>query len=121
MMAVATPAADAISRGVPIEFAGVNHSFLHGDRVVLWEAERPTVIFVTHDLEEAILLSDRVVLMASRPGRIVADIPIELERPRTQEMRTNSALFREYFTLLADKLRHEVQVAEEQRRAESDE
>lgn len=77
----------------------------------LWEAERPTVIFVTHDLEEAILLSDRVILMASRPGRIVADITIDLERPRTQEMKTSSQ-FREHFNGLAGMLRDEVRAAE---------
>lgn len=86
----------------------------------LWEAERPTVIFVTHDLEEAILLSDRVILMASRPGRIVADLAIELERPRTQEMRTESAQFREYHQLLADRLRREVQLAEDRQRSGED-
>ncbi|WP_286929975.1 MULTISPECIES: ABC transporter ATP-binding protein [Aeromicrobium] len=75
--------------------------------ISLWEAERPTVIFVTHDLEEAILLSDRVILMASRPGRIVADMAIELERPRSQEMR-GGAEFRSYFMDLSDRLRHEV-------------
>ncbi|GLW99388.1 ABC transporter ATP-binding protein [Microtetraspora sp. NBRC 16547] len=80
----------------------------------LWEAERPTVIFVTHDLEEAILLSDRVILMASRPGRIVADMTIDLERPRTQEMRS-SERFRELVVSLYDQLRHEVDVAEARR------
>lgn len=79
--------------------------------ITLWEAERPTVVFVTHDLEEAILLSDRVILMASRPGRIVADMSIELERPRTQEMR-GGAEFRQYFVELSEKLRDEVDKSE---------
>ena len=51
----------------------------------LWERERPTVIFVTHDLEEAILLADRVVLMSRGPGRIVADFAVPLPRPRDPE------------------------------------
>ncbi|PRB70285.1 ABC transporter ATP-binding protein [Arthrobacter sp. MYb213] len=84
----------------------------------LWEAERPTVIFVTHDLEEAILMSDRVVLMASRPGRIVADMKIELERPRSQEMRRDSPLFKEYFHEMSDRLRDEVEMAEQRLRDE---
>lgn len=88
--------------------------------IALWEAERPTVIFVTHDLEEAILLSDRVILMASRPGRIVADLAIELERPRTQEMRRSSPRFREYHEILSDQLRREVQAAEDNQRAGDD-
>ncbi|WP_228003030.1 ABC transporter ATP-binding protein [Nocardia australiensis] len=81
----------------------------------LWEAERPTVLFVTHDLEEAILLSDRVLLMASRPGRVVADIRIELERPRTQEMRISSDLFHGYYHQLSGLLKDAVRAAEEER------
>ncbi len=49
----------------------------------LWSAEQRTVLFVTHDLAEAIALSDRVVVMSARPGRIIADVPITLPRPRS--------------------------------------
>lgn len=48
----------------------------------IWNAARKTVVFVTHQIDEAVYLSDRVVVMAARPGRIVADITIELPRPR---------------------------------------
>ncbi|MGM7778910.1 ABC transporter ATP-binding protein [Arthrobacter sp. KNU-44] len=85
----------------------------------LWETERPTVIFVTHDLEEAILLSDRVILMASRPGRMVVDMKIELERPRRQEMRRDSDLFKSYFHDMSDRLRSEVELAEQRIREEN--
>lgn len=85
----------------------------------LWEAERPTVIFVTHDLEEAILLSDRVILMASRPGRMVVDMKIELERPRRQEMRQDSDLFKSYYHEMSDRLRSEVDLAERRIRNEN--
>lgn len=85
----------------------------------LWEAERPTVIFVTHDLEEAILLSDRVILMASRPGRMVVDMKIELERPRRQDMRRDSDQFKSYFHEMSDRLRHEVDLAEQRMREEN--
>lgn len=51
--------------------------------VGLWEqAEASTVILVTHDLEEAVLLADRVIVMTSRPGRIKSDTLVELQRPR---------------------------------------
>jgi NitT/TauT family transport system ATP-binding protein len=50
--------------------------------VELWQQERRTVIFITHDLAEAVAISDRVIVMSSRPGRIVADVDICLERPR---------------------------------------
>jgi sulfonate transport system ATP-binding protein len=87
-------------------------AFQQEEFIHLWETERPTVIFVTHDLEEAILLSDRVILMASRPGRIIADMRIDLERPRTQEMRSHSEVFRRHFEELSDMLRREVLAAD---------
>jgi NitT/TauT family transport system ATP-binding protein len=49
----------------------------------LWERFRSTVVLVTHDLAEAVALSDRVVVMSARPGRIVADVAIDLPRPRS--------------------------------------
>ncbi|MDG2112749.1 MAG: ABC transporter ATP-binding protein [Actinomycetota bacterium] len=48
----------------------------------LWRDTQATVLFVTHSIEEAVLLSDRVVVFTSRPGRISAELPIELDRPR---------------------------------------
>jgi NitT/TauT family transport system ATP-binding protein len=52
----------------------------------LWLARKPTVILVTHDLREAALLSDRVLVMSARPGHIVAERVVDLPRPRTLEM-----------------------------------
>jgi NitT/TauT family transport system ATP-binding protein len=48
----------------------------------LFLRRRNTVLFVTHDIDEAVLLSDRVIVLSDRPGRIVANITIELPRPR---------------------------------------
>jgi ABC-type nitrate/sulfonate/bicarbonate transport system ATPase subunit len=48
----------------------------------LWEARRTTMIFVTHDIDEAIYMSDRIVIMSPRPGRIEQIIPVALARPR---------------------------------------
>ena len=52
----------------------------------VWEHSHKTVAFVTHDIDEAILLGDRVLVMTARPGRIKADIPIDIPRPRDAEI-----------------------------------
>ena len=48
----------------------------------IWEEQRKTVVLVTHDIDEAIYMSDRIVIMTPRPGRIENIIKVELERPR---------------------------------------
>src|SRR5919109_463777 len=53
----------------------------------VWEIERKTVLYVTHSIDEAVFLADRVVLLTARPGRIKAEYPVELPRPRNMEMR----------------------------------
>ncbi len=54
----------------------------------IWEAERKTVLFVTHDIEEAIFVAGRVVVMSARPGRIKADIAVDLPHPRHYTVKT---------------------------------
>jgi NitT/TauT family transport system ATP-binding protein len=53
----------------------------------IWNAAQKTVVFVTHQIDEAVYLSDRVIVMAARPGRIIADIRIELPRPRQLDVK----------------------------------
>jgi NitT/TauT family transport system ATP-binding protein len=51
----------------------------------LWEAGRFTALLVTHDVDEALTLSDRLVVLSERPGRIIGDLTVDLERPRRHE------------------------------------
>ncbi len=55
------------------------------DLLQVWAETRQTVLMVTHDIREAVLLSDRVLVMSRRPGRIIADVPVPLQRPRSLE------------------------------------
>jgi len=55
--------------------------------LALWQARRKTVLLVTHSISEALLLSDRVLVLTQRPGRICLDLPVPFPRPRTEELR----------------------------------
>jgi ABC-type nitrate/sulfonate/bicarbonate transport system ATPase subunit len=55
----------------------------------LWEHERKTVLFVTHSMEEAVVLSDRIVLMSARPGRVAEIIDVDIPRPRPADMESS--------------------------------
>ncbi|MBE9069514.1 ABC transporter ATP-binding protein [Leptolyngbya cf. ectocarpi LEGE 11479] len=68
----------------------MTRSRLNSDLLHLWEKRHWTVLFVTHNIYEAVYLSTRVVVMAACPGRVVADIPIEATYPRTDSFRTSS-------------------------------
>jgi NitT/TauT family transport system ATP-binding protein len=62
---------------------------LNDDLLRLWQRRRPTVVFVTHSVFESVYLSTRIAVIAPRPGRIVADLPIELPQPRQRALRTS--------------------------------
>jgi NitT/TauT family transport system ATP-binding protein len=79
----------------------------------IWERQRKTVLFVTHDLEEAIALSDRIVVMTASPGRVKAVYTIDLPRPRSvTEIRFHPDFGRLYETIWKD-LKDEVRVGYE--------
>ncbi|WP_398483522.1 ABC transporter ATP-binding protein [Tardiphaga sp.] len=78
----------------------------------IWERERKTVIFVTHDIEEAIFLASRVVVMSARPGRIKADIPVDLPHPRHYTIKTSPA-FSDLKARLTEEIRVEAVLAAE--------
>ncbi len=69
----------------------------------IWERDRPTVLFVTHDVDEALLLSDRVYVLGPRPAKVTASIQVDFPRPRHLELVTSAefgALKRELLRLL---------------------
>lgn len=72
----------------------------------IWEEHRLTVMFVTHDIDEAVFLSDRVLVMTARPGKIKEDIKVTIERPRTFELLTTPEFF-EYKSRLLEAVREE--------------
>ena len=76
----------------------------------VWEADRKTILLVTHDVEEAVFLSDRVYVMSGRPGRVRAAVAVSLPRPRTLEL-TGSAEFAQLKERLLAPLREEARAA----------
>jgi NitT/TauT family transport system ATP-binding protein/sulfonate transport system ATP-binding protein len=71
----------------------------------IWEAERKTVLFVTHDIEEAIFMANRVVVMTARPGRVKDDVPVSLPHPRHYTLKTSAD-----FSALKARLTEEIRV-----------
>ena len=59
----------------------------------MWQSDRQTVLFVTHNIEEAVFLADRVLVLTSRPGRVAATIRVGLPRPRGEETRADADFF----------------------------
>ena len=56
--------------------------------LALWERTRTTILYVTHNIQEAVYMADRVVVLSRRPGRVLAEIDVPLKRPRTEAMQT---------------------------------
>jgi NitT/TauT family transport system ATP-binding protein len=53
----------------------------------LWQQRRTTVVMVTHDVDEAIQLADRVIVLSPRPGHVMLELPVDIPRPRTLDTR----------------------------------
>lgn len=74
-----------------------NKFILQEELLNIWAETKKTVVFITHSIDEALLLSDRILLMSSQPGEIVAEKKIDLPRPRTMEqVRSNHDMAKEF-------------------------
>jgi NitT/TauT family transport system ATP-binding protein len=82
----------------------MTRDILHDEIETIWSRTAMTALFVTHDVREAVRLGDRVVLLSSRPGRVVAEFAIDIPRPRA----VDSAAVTERAALITDRLRDEV-------------
>jgi len=81
----------------------ITRNKLDSDLLRLWQEQNLTVVFVTHSIHEAVFLSQRVIMMAARPGRVVEDIAIREPFPRSEEFRV-SPTFSHYARQLQDSL-----------------
>jgi NitT/TauT family transport system ATP-binding protein len=116
----------AIARALAVEpeillmdepFAALDAQMRHvlqDELLSLWQADRRTVVFITHSLEEAILLGDRVVVMSGRPGRVIASKQVPFERPRDAESVRSSPEFGVLHAELWELLRAQVVPTEEE-------
>jgi NitT/TauT family transport system ATP-binding protein len=59
--------------------------------LTVWQQLKPTIVFVTHDIDEALFLSDKVYVMSARPGRIQSEVPVPIARPRAIEVTTSDS------------------------------
>ena len=82
----------------------MTRDLLHDELEELWNTTKTTVVFVTHNVREAVRLGDRVVLLSSRPGRVTAEFPVTITRPRRIEAHEVA----DQAALITDQLRDEV-------------
>jgi NitT/TauT family transport system ATP-binding protein len=83
----------------------ITREILHGEVERQWTEHALTIVFVTHDVREAVRLGDRVVLLSSRPGRVVTEFDVALTRPRSLDSRDVNDLAREITAELHNEVR----------------
>jgi NitT/TauT family transport system ATP-binding protein len=92
-------------------FASVDEQtrvLLQEELLRVWESDRKTVVYITHSIDEAIVLGDRVLVMSARPGRIKAEIQVDLPRPRSVYELKSTPAFAELVARVWEPLRQEV-------------
>ena len=91
-----------------------NRIILQQELLRIWEENRKTTVFITHSIDEALVLSDRVMVMTAQPGRIKTMIAIDLPRPRDITLLRTSLHYNELYQRIWDSLRDEVMKVKEQ-------
>ncbi|RDY72746.1 ABC transporter ATP-binding protein [Halobacillus trueperi] len=86
-----------------------NKFILQEELLNIWSETKKTVLFITHSIDEALLLSDRILLMSSQPGTIIDEKRIDLPRPRNMEQVRADPLMAEHFVEIWNHLQDEVQ------------
>ncbi|WP_058306582.1 ABC transporter ATP-binding protein [Gracilibacillus massiliensis] len=85
-----------------------NKFILQEELLAIWQETKKTVLFITHSIDEALLLSDRILLMSAQPGKIIKDVTIEMKRPRTIEKVRSDATMTNIFLEIWEQLQSEV-------------
>lgn len=82
----------------------ITRETMQGELLRIWQNTRNTILFITHNIEEAVLLADRVVVLSARPGTVVKTLDVDLPRPRSEGVR-EAPRFREMVKALRNLLR----------------
>ncbi|GAB4242564.1 MAG: ABC transporter ATP-binding protein [Thermoleophilia bacterium] len=90
-----------------------NKMMLQEELLRIWEGSNKTVVFITHSIDEALILADRVIVMTSSPGKFKAEVPVDLPRPRRVEQLRRDPQFNELFARVWSLLKDEVAKAKE--------
>jgi NitT/TauT family transport system ATP-binding protein len=89
---------------------------MQAELLKIWQQTSKTVVFITHQINEAVYLSDRVVVMSARPGRMLANLTIELPRPRSLQIKHSPEFVKyeeEIWQLLEGEVRREMAAADQ--------
>jgi NitT/TauT family transport system ATP-binding protein len=92
-------------------FAAVDEqtrALLQEELLRVWDSDKKTVVYITHSIDEALVLGDRVLVMSARPGHIKAEIPVPLGRPRSVYELKSTPEFAELVAKVWEPLRQEV-------------
>ena len=86
-----------------------NKFILQEELLSIWEENKKTVLFITHSIDEALMLSDRIILLSAHPGKIASEMRVGLPTPRSMEQIRSNPQMAEMFVQIWNHLQSEVQ------------